>query len=170
MLRPLPTHLQAASTRLPAQDYSHASVTAETFLAVLAGNASGVPPPSRHSSGRVLQAGPQDKVFVYYRCGCWRGRGGAVGLLLLHIMTAVDGCAHRCAERQWGLSCRLAWRLPQPPLCLLLLLNCSDHGAPGILGMPSGPFLYAGGPVRVGAGLRLHWRAAVGQRCMMRVE
>lgn len=66
-------------------DYSHASVTAETFLAVLAGNASGVPPPSRHSSGRVLQAGPQDKVFVYY----------------------------------------------------------SDHGAPGILGMPSGPFLYA---------------------------
>lgn len=53
----------------PAQDYSHTSVTAETFLAVLAGNASGVPPPSRHSSGRVLQAGPQDKVFVYYRCG-----------------------------------------------------------------------------------------------------
>lgn len=69
----------------PPQDYSHAAVNVDTFLAVLAGNTSGVPPPSRHSSGRVLAAGPQDKVFVYY----------------------------------------------------------SDHGAPGILGMPSGPFLYA---------------------------
>lgn len=46
----------------PLQDYSHTAVTAETFLAVLAGNASGVPPPSRHSSGRVLAAGPNDKV------------------------------------------------------------------------------------------------------------
>lgn len=48
-------------------DYSRGSVTADTFLAVLAGNASGVPPVGPHSSGRVLGAGPEDKVFVYYR-------------------------------------------------------------------------------------------------------
>ncbi len=63
-----PTQIVILNGTPPPQDYSHASVTADTFLAVLAGNASGVPPPSRHSSGRVLQAGPQDKVFVYYRC------------------------------------------------------------------------------------------------------
>lgn len=55
----------------PPQDYSHGSVTVETFLAVLAGNASGVPPPSRHSSGRVLAAGPEDKVFGARGVGAW---------------------------------------------------------------------------------------------------
>ncbi|KAL4426127.1 hypothetical protein ABPG77_002713 [Micractinium sp. CCAP 211/92] len=65
-------------------DYSHEDVTAENFLAVLAGNASALNV-GRRSSRRVLQTGPDDKVFVYY----------------------------------------------------------SDHGAPGIVGMPSGPFLYA---------------------------
>lgn len=78
--------------------------------------------------------------------------GGTVGLRLPHIMATVDGCAQRCAEWEWGLSCRPAWRLSQPTL-RLLLLPCSDHGAPGILGMPSGPFLYAGGLVRVGVDL-----------------
>lgn len=52
---------------------------------MLAGDAGGVPPQSRGSSGRVVASGPHDRVFVYY----------------------------------------------------------SDHGAPGIVGMPSGPFLYA---------------------------
>ncbi|KAL4452145.1 hypothetical protein ABPG75_007807 [Micractinium tetrahymenae] len=65
-------------------DYSHEDVNAENFLAVLAGNASAVNA-GRRSSRRVLETGPNDKVFVYY----------------------------------------------------------SDHGAPGIVGMPSGPFLYA---------------------------
>ena len=81
--------LPLPSTPCPAcaclQDYSHTEVNAATFLAVLAGNASGVPLAGRHSSGRVIASGPTDKVFVYY----------------------------------------------------------ADHGAPGILGMPSGPFLYA---------------------------
>ncbi|GIL84653.1 hypothetical protein Vretimale_14536 [Volvox reticuliferus] len=64
-------------------DYSGADVNAATFLAVLAGNASAVPPGS--GSGRVIASGPYDRIFVFY----------------------------------------------------------SDHGSPGVLGMPSGSFLYA---------------------------
>lgn len=67
-----------STTRPRCQDYSHTSVTADTFLAVLAGNASGVPPPSRHSSGRVLEAGPEDRVGARERVGlgwCGEGRG-----------------------------------------------------------------------------------------------
>ena len=66
-------------------DYSFDQVTAQNFLAVLAGEAAGAPPVGPHSTGRVLASGPGDKVFVYY----------------------------------------------------------SDHGAPGVVGMPYGPFLYA---------------------------
>lgn len=40
-------------------------MTAENFLAVLAGNASALNV-GRRSSRRVLQTGPDDKVFVYY--------------------------------------------------------------------------------------------------------
>ena len=67
-------------------DYSGRAVNAEAFLAVLSGNASS-PAITRtwHSSGRVVEAGPADRLFLYY----------------------------------------------------------SDHGAPGLLGMPSGDFLYA---------------------------
>ncbi|GIL65128.1 hypothetical protein Vafri_18937, partial [Volvox africanus] len=64
-------------------DYRGADVNAATFLAVLEGNASAVPPGS--GSGRVLASGPYDRIFVFY----------------------------------------------------------SDHGSPGVLGMPSGSFLYA---------------------------
>lgn len=63
-------------------DYSGEDVTAETFLAVLAGDARAV---AHKGSGRVLASGPDDRVFLFY----------------------------------------------------------SDHGAAGVLGMPSGPFLYA---------------------------
>ncbi|KAL6779593.1 VPE1 [Auxenochlorella protothecoides x Auxenochlorella symbiontica] len=65
-------------------DYSGTAVNALNFLAVLAGNRSGIEV-SSIANGRVLESGPQDHVFVYY----------------------------------------------------------SDHGAPGIVGMPSGPFLFA---------------------------
>ncbi|RMZ57140.1 hypothetical protein APUTEX25_003597 [Auxenochlorella protothecoides] len=65
-------------------DYSGTAVNALNFLAVLAGNRSGIEI-SSIANGRVLESGPQDHVFVYY----------------------------------------------------------SDHGAPGIVGMPSGPFLFA---------------------------
>lgn len=57
-------------------------------MAVLSGNKTSLTPPSRGNgkfSGRVVEAGPNDRLFVFF----------------------------------------------------------SDHGAPGILGMPSGPFLYA---------------------------
>ncbi|KAK9806827.1 hypothetical protein WJX72_004028 [[Myrmecia] bisecta] len=62
-------------------DYTGDMVTAENFLAVLAGNESAL----IGTSGKVVKSGPNDRVFVYY----------------------------------------------------------SDHGAPGIVGMPNGPFLYA---------------------------
>ena len=65
-------------------DYSGKEVTADNFLAVLAGNESAVSKGGA-STGRVIAAGPEDRIFVFY----------------------------------------------------------SDHGAPGILGMPSGDFLYA---------------------------
>lgn len=65
------------------RDYTGSHVNAETFLAVLEGNASAV---AGRGSGKVVASGPNDRVFVFY----------------------------------------------------------SDHGAPGILGMPWGPFLYAG--------------------------
>ena len=62
------------------KDYTKDNVNAEVFLAVLSGNSSNVPPPGHHSSGKVIAAGPDDRIFVFY----------------------------------------------------------SDHGAPGIVGMPSG--------------------------------
>ena len=66
-------------------DYSGEEVTAETFLAVLLGDADGAARAAPNGTGRVLQSTPKDRVFVFY----------------------------------------------------------SDHGAPGLLGMPSGPPLYA---------------------------
>jgi len=66
------------------KDYTADAVTAENFLAVLSGNSSAIRA-SRNANGRVVEAGPTDRIFVFY----------------------------------------------------------SDHGAPGILGMPSGDFLYA---------------------------
>lgn len=70
------------------RDYTGSNVNAETFLAVLTGNASAIPAPNGHnvrSTGKIIAAGPTDRIFVFY----------------------------------------------------------SDHGAPGIVGMPSGEFLYA---------------------------
>lgn len=66
-------------------DYTGDSVNAETFLAVLSGNVSDLPSNGPNSSGKIINAGPNDRIFVFY----------------------------------------------------------SDHGAPGIVGMPSGEFLYA---------------------------
>lgn len=63
-------------------DYRGADVTAETFLAVLEGDSSSV---TNKGTGRVIESGPNDRVFLFY----------------------------------------------------------SDHGAAGVVGMPSGPFLYA---------------------------
>lgn len=48
------------------QDYSGTAVNALNFLAVLAGNRSGIEI-SSIANGRVLESGPQDHVFVYYR-------------------------------------------------------------------------------------------------------
>ena len=96
-----PTQIVILNGTPPPQDYSHASVTADTFLAVLAGNASGVPPPSRHSSGRVLQAGPQDKVFVYYRCSSKRVPQGAAVLLGMWVHGPAAGstsCGRMCSR------------------------------------------------------------------------
>lgn len=66
-------------------DYTRDNVNAETFLAVLTRNESGIPENGPYSTGKVINAGPNDRIFVFY----------------------------------------------------------SDHGAPGIVGMPSGEFLYA---------------------------
>jgi legumain len=66
-------------------DYTKDNVNAETFLAVLTGNETGIPENGPHSTGKMITAGPNDRIFVFY----------------------------------------------------------SDHGAPGIIGMPSGDFLYA---------------------------
>lgn len=66
------------------KDYTGDAVTADYFLAVLSGNSTAIKA-SRNANGRVVEAGPTDRIFVFY----------------------------------------------------------SDHGAPGILGMPSGDFLYA---------------------------
>lgn len=70
------------------RDYTGANVNAAAFLAVLTGDSAAVPAangPGVRSSGKVIAAGPADRIFVFY----------------------------------------------------------SDHGAPGIVGMPSGDFLYA---------------------------
>jgi legumain len=70
------------------QDYTGRAVNANNFLAALTGNKTALEPPilgQGKFSGRVIEAGPNDRLFVYY----------------------------------------------------------SDHGAPGVVGMPSGPFLYA---------------------------
>jgi legumain len=64
------------------KDYTGYSVNSRTFLAVLAGNKTAV---NGVGSGKVLDSGPNDRVFLYY----------------------------------------------------------SDHGGPGVLGMPTLPFLYA---------------------------
>ena len=66
------------------KDYTHDEVNAANFLAVIEGDESAVQK-GPHSSGRVINASKNDRIFVFY----------------------------------------------------------SDHGAPGILGMPSGDFLYA---------------------------
>ncbi|KAG7673394.1 hypothetical protein Ndes2526B_g03161 [Nannochloris sp. 'desiccata'] len=66
-------------------DYTKNNVNAETFLALLTRNQSGIPANGPHSTGKMINAGPNDRIFVFY----------------------------------------------------------SDHGAPGIIGMPSGDFLYA---------------------------
>ncbi|GAQ89237.1 vacuolar-processing enzyme precursor [Klebsormidium nitens] len=63
------------------KDYTGYAVNAHNFLAVLAGNKTAV----NGGSGKVIDSGPNDRVFVYY----------------------------------------------------------SDHGGPGVLGMPTLPFLYA---------------------------
>lgn len=65
-------------------DYKSEAVNADTFIAVLKGNKTAVCNDT-NSCGRVIEAGPNDRIFVFY----------------------------------------------------------SDHGAPGILGMPTGDFLYA---------------------------
>lgn len=44
-------------------DYRGADVNAETFLAVLTNNASGV---AGKGSGKMLESGPNDRVFVFY--------------------------------------------------------------------------------------------------------
>jgi legumain len=66
-------------------DYTKDNVNAETFLAILTGNETAIPQNGPHSTGKMIHAGPNDRIFVFY----------------------------------------------------------SDHGAPGIIGMPSGDFLYA---------------------------
>jgi len=66
-------------------DYTKHNVNADTFLAVLTRNETGLPEIGSHSTGKMIIAGPNDRIFVFY----------------------------------------------------------SDHGAPGIIGMPSGEFLYA---------------------------
>jgi len=53
------------------KDYTGAAVTPSNFLAVLAGNKTGIV----GGSGRVLQAGPEDNVFVYF------SDHGATGLI-----------------------------------------------------------------------------------------
>lgn len=60
-----PTHPHTHTPTQSPQDYSRDDVTAENFLAVLAGNASALKA-GRSSSRRVLQTAPNDKVFVYY--------------------------------------------------------------------------------------------------------
>jgi legumain len=66
-------------------DYTKDNVNADIFLAVLSGNHSALPDNGPHATGKTINAGPNDRIFVFY----------------------------------------------------------SDHGAPGIVGMPSGDFLYA---------------------------
>ncbi|KAK7321605.1 hypothetical protein VNO77_32415 [Canavalia gladiata] len=63
------------------KDYTGEDVTAENFYAVLLGNKSAL----SGGSGKVVNSGPDDRIFVFY----------------------------------------------------------SDHGGPGVLGMPAGPYLYA---------------------------
>lgn len=67
------------------QDYSHEDVTAENFLAVLAGNASALNA-GRRSTRRVLATGPNDKVFVYYS-----GAHGASGVTRPVLFRRVQG-------------------------------------------------------------------------------
>lgn len=47
-------------------DYSRSHVNVDNFLAVLGGNKSAIEV-GPHSNGRVIEAGPKDRLFVYYR-------------------------------------------------------------------------------------------------------
>ena len=93
-----------------------------------------LPPQSKlvitgRSSGKVIKAGPSDRVFVFFRC-----RPCPTPLCCPGCYAALDCC------------CRSAARARTPacvPMLPSLAAPRSDHGAPGILGMPSGPFLYA---------------------------
>lgn len=65
-------------------DYRNKAVTVENFLTLLSGNGT-IPSDGQNASGRTINSGPNDHIFVYY----------------------------------------------------------SDHGAPGVLGMPNGSMVYA---------------------------
>jgi hypothetical protein len=147
-------------------DYRGADVTAETFLAVLTGDARAV---AKKGTGRVLEAGPNDKVRGGSRGGARVRpthtsppthpvgvgvgvRGGRRGELLSSAPasgTPTPGQARSSPFSTASARPHPASRpqnaplTPPPPHPPQVFLFYSDHGAAGVLGMPEGPFLYA---------------------------
>lgn len=101
------------------QDYKGADVTAQNFLSVLAGKQ----PAVIGSSGKVIKAGPHDRIFVFY------ADHGAPGL------DFPQEC-YACTKRRPGACSPGCWTALVRVLMAVLPFA-------GILGMPSGPFLYA---------------------------
>lgn len=78
------------------------------------------------SSGKTIKSKENDRVFVYFRCAASYGR--------LQQLS--------CSSYAHGYPVRSSCTAKSPRIDRKFV-SCSDHGAPGILGMPSGEFLYA---------------------------
>ena len=128
-------------------------MTADNFLAVLAG----AEPAVIGTSGKVIKSGPDDRVFVFY------ADHGAPGAFL-HLQTLCQAlyftiAANTAAQFIAALACHdyspLKTRLVPCSLtvwqtfhswgtvCMPCLLQSALWGSAGIVGMPTGPFLYA---------------------------
>jgi hypothetical protein len=85
------------------KDYTGDNVTSKTLLAVLAGDSEAV---RGRGSGRVLQAGPADRVFLFY------SDHGSAGELPPGAVCPPPGRRALCAGRS-----RLPWGAAPPPAC-----------------------------------------------------
>lgn len=48
------------------RDYTGSNANADIFLAALSANQSALPPPGPHSSGKFVNSGPNDRIFVFF--------------------------------------------------------------------------------------------------------
>ena len=90
------------------RDYTGGNVTAKTLLAVLAGDKAAL---KGKGSGRVLEAGPNDRVFLFYSD---HGSAGGVGRAACLGASSACHSACLCPACQPGVRCCV--RAPPAPL------------------------------------------------------